>query len=79
MPTLYWYGTEGFYKVLVIELLSKSLEDCIATCEGRLSVKTTSMLAIQMIERMELLHEQGFIHRDLKPENFMFSTSKLQR
>ena len=64
---------------MVIELLNSSLEDCFAICDSKLSVKTTSMLAIQMIERMQLLHSMGFVHRDLKPDNFMFSGSKLHK
>ena len=29
------------------------------------------MLAYQMIERFEYMHNKGFIHRDIKPENFV--------
>ena len=39
-------------------------------CGGRFSIKTTALLAIQMIDLMKSLHSRGFIHRDIKPENF---------
>lgn len=33
MPTVYWYGTEGDYNVMVIDLLGKSLEDLFVFCK----------------------------------------------
>ena len=45
IPKLYYYGTEGDYNVLAMELLGPSLEDLMHRCGGRLSMKTVLMLA----------------------------------
>lgn len=37
----------------------------------KFSLRTTFMLAIQMLARIEAVHEQGYIHRGVKPENFI--------
>jgi casein kinase 1 epsilon len=29
------------------------------------------LLADQLLQRIEVLHENGYIHRDLKPENIL--------
>ena len=71
IPELYQAGQEGDFRVLVIQLMGSSLEEIKTRCKGQLSLKTVCMLAIQMIRRVQQLHESNFLHRDLKPENFM--------
>jgi serine/threonine protein kinase len=40
-------------------------------CGGRLSLKTVIMLGLQILDRIEYIHENGFLHGDIKPSNFM--------
>ena len=39
-------------------------------------MKTTSQLAIQMLERIEFVQKKQFIHRDIKPDNFLMGGNK---
>lgn len=49
IPTLKWFGVEGDYNVLVMDLLGPSLEDLFNFCNRKLSLKTVLMLADQMV------------------------------
>lgn len=71
VPTIHWYGVEGDYNVMVIDLLGPSLEELFSLCQRKLSLKTVLMLADQMISRLEFLHAKSFLHRDIKPDNFL--------
>lgn len=74
----YFFGPEGPYHVLVIPLLSRSLEDCMVICKQKFSAKTSIMVADQLLRRIEYLHSKGVIHRDIKPENFMWGAGDKQ-
>jgi len=68
----FYYGTEGAFNCLVMEILGCSLEDRVQSCKGKLTSKTSVLIAEQVLQRIEYLHSKCFVHRDIKPENFMF-------
>ncbi|XP_039066250.1 casein kinase 1-like protein 1 isoform X2 [Hibiscus syriacus] len=76
IPNLRWFGVEGDYNVLVIDLLGPSLEDLFNFCSRKLSLKSVLMLADQMINRVEFFHSKSFLHRDIKPDNFLMGLGR---
>jgi casein kinase 1 len=49
---LYYYGTEGDYRVLIIQLLGKSLEDLFVQRGKKFTLRTVCLLALAMISRV---------------------------
>ena len=54
-----------------MELLGKSLEDLFQIQKKKFTVKTVCLLALQMLDRIEFVHNKNIIHRDIKPDNFV--------
>lgn len=67
-----YFGKEDKFNCMVMEILGKSLEDHVQTCGGKLTAKTTTLIAEQVLQRIEYFHSKKIVHRDIKPENFMF-------
>jgi len=76
IPNLHWFGVEGDFNIMVVDLLGPSLEDLFNYCGRKFSLKTVLMVADQMISRIEYIHAKNFVHRDIKPDNFLIGLGK---
>ena len=65
-----YYGVDQENSYVVFDLLGVSLDTYMERLK-KFSLKTTCNLGMQMIQRIEYIHEKGILHRDIKPDNFL--------
>lgn len=71
VPAAIWCGSNSNVHIMVMELLGDSLETLYNNCGRKFSLKTITMLAIQLLHRIEHHHNHHYLHRDIKPDNFL--------
>jgi len=72
IPKIISYGISGNYKVLVETLLGKSIDVLLKkNNDPKSKMKDICMIAIQIMERIEYIHNKNIIHLDIKPANFL--------
>ena len=76
IPNVHWIGVEGEFTVMIMDILGPSLRELFDFCDQKFQIDTVLKIGIDLITRMESLHEAGYLHRDIKPENFLVGTGK---
>jgi serine/threonine protein kinase len=61
---------------MIMEFLGPALSELFQFKNKQFSLTTVLLIGIQMLQRIEFIHEKGFIHRDIKPENFVLGLNE---
>lgn len=77
IPIVKYYGQEGEYVVMVMELLGPSLEDLFNFCHRKFSLKTVLLLADQMVSIDRLCKLHTFIVSSTDQSNRVHSWEEL--
>ena len=65
LPKIHYYGKCGRYNAMVLDLLGPNLEDLFNLCGRRFTTKCVLMIGIQLIDRIEKIHDNGLIYRSV--------------
>lgn len=71
IPKLHSKGSCSEFTYFVMELLDSSLQHIIKQCGGSLNIETVAKVGTQIVNRLEYIHNRGYIHRDIKPSQFL--------
>lgn len=77
IPWMHWCGPESDEcNCLIVEHLGYSIEDLFQLCHRRFSLKTVTMLGIQLLEMVEVYHFKELIHRNICPHGLQLGKGK---
>ena len=54
----------------------KELKESFKEC--KFTIQTTTIIALQLMNRLNSIHSQGYIHRDLKPANVVIGNDSTE-
>jgi serine/threonine protein kinase len=77
-PKIYDFKKTKKHNIAIMEYLGPTLEELFEFCNNKFSLKTTLMIGIQILNRIEKIHNIGILHRDIKPDNFLIGTGNMK-
>lgn len=73
IPKIYESGRDNETSYMVLQLLGKNMGTVQKERGGKLELGTTVNAGLQILSRLEYIHQKGYIHRDVKPQQFLLS------
>ena len=70
-PQIYFYGHHKNHRVLVMQKLGKSLKYYFEQYNYIFDLNIVANIAVQILYRLQSLHNEGWLHQDIKPENIL--------
>ena len=70
-PRTHYFGKYKAFNFMVMELLGPNLQTVFERCGQQFSLKTIIYMFMQLLQRIEHVHNCNIIFQDIKPENFV--------
>ena len=71
IPEMKYFGEFPNYNILIEPFLGKSLSCLFSENNNKFLLNDILLTAIQILNRLEYIHNKGYIHCDIKPDNFI--------
>lgn len=71
IPYMHWCGQEEDYNFVVLEQLGLTLQQNINRCKGKLTAKTSLMVASELIPILQYFHYKFFVFNNLNPRHIL--------
>ena len=68
-PKIYYTCSWNIKNIIIESLLGPSIDKLFKYCGRKFPLKTVCLIGIEIVKRLESMHEKGILHRDLKPNN----------
>lgn len=77
-PKLLYYNADKYNFYIVMDQLGPSLKDIREQQveDQKFSLKSVTMIGVQLLQRIESMHKMNYVHRDLKPANILTGRNK---
>lgn len=78
-PHVFGRGCHGTDQYLVMQLLGPSVFEVWNTFRRTMSTKTVLRISFQVLNRLEILHYNGYVHQDVRPGHFLFRNGEMDK
>lgn len=68
---LYEFGIEKGYNYSVFGINGPNLLQLLKLCGGKFGKRTLALVALQIVDRIQVLHEKKYLYLNFHPENFV--------
>ena len=79
IPKGLYFGKQGAFSILIMNLLGPSLKHLMDYCQGSFSLPTTIKISLQLLNTLKQIHERGVLVRYMKPENMTIGFGENQK
>ncbi|OMJ92089.1 hypothetical protein SteCoe_5184 [Stentor coeruleus] len=76
IPSILSSGQYKSKQYIVLELLDKSLDNKLKKYNSIFSLDCVTLIGLQIIKRLQNIHDMNYLHRDIKPSNIMIGRKK---
>ena len=76
VPKIKTVDIYGYNRILAMNYIGPSLQNCLERCDGNFSLGTTLKVSIQVLDILKQIHDKGVVLRYLKPKNMVVGSGK---